>query len=146
MTGLIAASTESKTDSRISLIALFDNEEVGSVSAYGAESNFIEATIERVSVGLMKEAGSATETYQRCLAKSFLLSCDMVRSFLTFGLSLVTGFAFAQLKVCFRRVMLFIQDFWTSMRRTIVLILILDLRSRLMPSRGTQVLDKLHSC
>lgn len=77
VTGLIAASTESKTDSRISLIALFDNEEVGSVSAYGAESNFIEATIERVSVGLMKEAGSATETYQRCLAKSFLLSCDM---------------------------------------------------------------------
>lgn len=42
--GLIASVKEENWggDGRISMIALFDNEEVGSVSAYGAESNFIE--------------------------------------------------------------------------------------------------------
>lgn len=60
-------------DGRVAMIALWDNEEVGSVSAYGAESNFIESVLERVAVGLKKEDESATEAYQRTLAKSFML-------------------------------------------------------------------------
>lgn len=65
------------SDGRVSMIALWDNEEVGSVSAYGAESNFIEAVIERVAVALKKDDETATEAYQQTLAASFLLSCDM---------------------------------------------------------------------
>lgn len=57
------------------MIALFDNEEVGSVSAYGAESNFIESVFERVAVALKADNESEAEAYQRTLAKSFLLSC-----------------------------------------------------------------------
>ena len=60
------------------MIALWDNEEVGSVSAYGAESNFIEAVIERVAVTLKKQDETATEAYQQTLAASFLLSCDKI--------------------------------------------------------------------
>ncbi|KAK4699265.1 aspartyl aminopeptidase, partial [Phenoliferia sp. Uapishka_3] len=79
--GLIAASrATSASDGRISMIALWDNEEVGSVSAYGAQSNFIESTIERVAVAMKKEDESTTEAYQRSLAASFLLSCDMGHS------------------------------------------------------------------
>lgn len=61
------------SDGRVAMIALWDNEEVGSVSAYGAESNFIESVIERVAVGLKKDDESATEAYQRTLARSYLL-------------------------------------------------------------------------
>lgn len=57
------------------MMALFDNEEVGSVSAYGAESNFIESVIERVAVALKGDGETEAEAYQRTLAKSFLLSC-----------------------------------------------------------------------
>ena len=73
--GLIASCAPASwgSDGRISMIALWDNEEVGSVSAYGAQSNFIEATIERVAVAMKKDGESATEAYQRSLASSFLL-------------------------------------------------------------------------
>jgi aspartyl aminopeptidase len=72
----LAASVEKEDwghDGRVAMIALWDNEEVGSVSAYGAESNFIESVLERVAVALKMEEESATEAYQRTLAKSFLL-------------------------------------------------------------------------
>jgi aspartyl aminopeptidase len=57
------------------MIALFDNEEVGSVSAYGAESNFIESVFERVSVAFKADGESEAEAYQRTMASSYLLSC-----------------------------------------------------------------------
>lgn len=72
---LVASSQSSApSDGRVSMIALFDNEEVGSVSAYGAESNFIESVFERVAVALKDEAESEAEAFQRTIASSFLLS------------------------------------------------------------------------
>ncbi|KDE05131.1 hypothetical protein MVLG_04473 [Microbotryum lychnidis-dioicae p1A1 Lamole] len=68
------------SDGRVSMIALFDHEEVGSVSAFGAESNFIESTIERVAVALKSPSESTTSAYQRALSRSFLLSTDMGHS------------------------------------------------------------------
>ncbi|KAL7009908.1 hypothetical protein EMMF5_000816 [Cystobasidiomycetes sp. EMM_F5] len=53
----------------IPLIALYDHEEIGSVSANGAESNFLDAVIQRVT-------GDAS-AYDQALANSYLLSCDM---------------------------------------------------------------------
>lgn len=73
---LVASSQSSApSDGRVSMIALFDNEEVGSVSAYGAESNFIESVFERVAVALKDENESEAEAFQRTMASSFLLSC-----------------------------------------------------------------------
>lgn len=62
------------------MIALWDHEEIGSVSAFGAESNFIESCIERISVGLKEEGVTEVEAYQRSLASSYLISCDMAHS------------------------------------------------------------------
>ncbi|GAA5863570.1 hypothetical protein JCM1840_000063 [Sporobolomyces johnsonii] len=79
--GLILASeSPAPSDGRVSMIALFDHEEVGSVSAFGAESNFIESCIERVAVALKVEGESEAEAYQRTLASSFLLSSDVGHS------------------------------------------------------------------
>ncbi|GAA5862791.1 hypothetical protein JCM8547_006546 [Rhodosporidiobolus lusitaniae] len=76
--GLVLSSQSSlPSDGRVSMIALFDNEEVGSVSAYGAESNFIESVIERVAVALKDDGETEAEAYQRTLASSYLLSTDV---------------------------------------------------------------------
>ncbi|KAG0149459.1 hypothetical protein CROQUDRAFT_105001 [Cronartium quercuum f. sp. fusiforme G11] len=56
-------------------IALWDNEEIGSVSNQGAESNFLEAILTRVSSAFAETPSPALT--ERTLAGSFLLSCDM---------------------------------------------------------------------
>lgn len=78
--GLVAASSSPSNDGRVSMIALFDHEEVGSASAIGAESNFVESVLERVSVALKPSSESASDAYQRTLASSFLLSSDVGHS------------------------------------------------------------------
>ncbi|BGP12920.1 hypothetical protein JCM10213_004339 [Rhodosporidiobolus nylandii] len=76
--GLIKSSQSADpSDGRVSLIACWDHEEVGSVSAFGAESNFIESVMERIAVAFKAEDESAAEAYQRSLASSYLLSCDV---------------------------------------------------------------------
>ncbi|TNY21345.1 peptidase M18 [Rhodotorula diobovata] len=77
---ILSSKSSLPSDGRVSMIALFDNEEVGSVSAYGAESNFIESVFERVAVALKADNESEAEAYQRTLAKSFLLSTDVAHS------------------------------------------------------------------
>ncbi|MBW0461947.1 hypothetical protein O181_001662 [Austropuccinia psidii MF-1] len=59
----------------IRTIALWDNEEIGSVSHQGAQSNFLEAILTRVSSAFAKEPSPALT--EQTLAASFLLSCDM---------------------------------------------------------------------
>ncbi|GAA6046689.1 hypothetical protein NBRC10513_001524 [Rhodotorula toruloides] len=77
---VLSTSSSAPSDGRVSMIALFDNEEVGSVSAYGAESNFIESVFERVSVAFKAEGESEAEAYQRTMASSYLLSTDVGHS------------------------------------------------------------------
>lgn len=59
----------------IRTIALWDNEEIGSVSHQGAESNFLEAILTRVSSAFTTHPSPALT--EQTLAASFLLSCDM---------------------------------------------------------------------
>jgi len=59
----------------IRTIALWDNEEIGSVSHQGAESNFLEAVLTRVSSAFTTHPSPALT--EQTLAASFLLSCDM---------------------------------------------------------------------
>ncbi|KAA1078633.1 hypothetical protein PGTUg99_001054 [Puccinia graminis f. sp. tritici] len=59
----------------IRTIALWDNEEIGSVSHQGAESNFLEAILTRVSSSFTNQPSPALT--EQTLAASFLLSCDM---------------------------------------------------------------------
>lgn len=60
---------ESQHESNVNLIALFNHEEVGSVSTTGAEGSLIPTVISRLS--------PSSEALARTTAKSFLISSDM---------------------------------------------------------------------
>lgn len=56
----------------INILAVFDNEEVGSGSSQGADSDFLENTCRRIASSLLKKHS----LFERWLAGSFMLSCD----------------------------------------------------------------------
>lgn len=63
---------EAENKSHINVFAVFDNEEVGSVTKQGAMSTFLASTLDRVNTAL----GKSKEEYYRAIAKSILISCD----------------------------------------------------------------------
>ena len=66
-----AASMNQNAASR-NVLAIFDNEEVGSSTNQGADSDFLRSTLERISLAL----GENAETYRMLLAGSFMVSAD----------------------------------------------------------------------
>jgi len=80
LNGFLAASDAESVsnDTRIRLVALFDNEEIGSNSAQGAGSNILPQTIERILAcsGLAKSVDAVHRAYRR----SFLISADMAHA------------------------------------------------------------------
>lgn len=76
-----AAGSDLASSPSIRAICLFDNEEVGSVSNHGAESNMLPSLIRRLAAIRVGE-GSATreisgDGFDAAMAKSFLISSDM---------------------------------------------------------------------
>ena len=67
-----AGFLNAKPEGHIALHAVFDNEEVGSRSMQGAESDFLAATVRRVCLAL----GMDEEAYRAAIARSFLVSAD----------------------------------------------------------------------
>ena len=63
---------EAMNNDHINVFAVFDNEEVGSVTKQGAMSTFLVSTLNRIN----KELGKSDEDYYRAIAKSMLISCD----------------------------------------------------------------------
>ncbi|KAG8825260.1 hypothetical protein FRC17_008780, partial [Serendipita sp. 399] len=63
------ATIDSQTNSNVNLIALFNHEEVGSVSTTGAESSLIPSVMSRLS--------PTPDALARTIARSFLISSDM---------------------------------------------------------------------
>ena len=63
---------EAENKNHINVLAVFDNEEVGSVTKQGAMSTFLASTLDRVNTAL----GKSKEEYYRAIAKSILISCD----------------------------------------------------------------------
>ena len=63
---------EAENKNHIKVFAVFDNEEVGSVTKQGAMSTFLASTLDRVNTAL----GKSKEEYYRAIAKSILISCD----------------------------------------------------------------------
>ncbi|RCK64239.1 Aspartyl aminopeptidase 4 [Candida viswanathii] len=61
----------------ISLISLFDHEEIGSRSAQGADSTFLPDVLQRLTRVDFDGQGSAGNYFHETMAKSFLLSSDM---------------------------------------------------------------------
>ncbi|ORX52733.1 peptidase M18, aminopeptidase I [Hesseltinella vesiculosa] len=78
----IRALTEAQgleNDSNIRLVVLFDNEEVGSVTAHGAGSNLLPATLQRLAQTTIQGQPSAT-AFEESLHKSVLVSADMAHA------------------------------------------------------------------
>lgn len=67
---LVQEKAADETD--LSLICMFDHEEIGSQTHLGAQSNFLRGVLERICSAL-----EAQTDLQRILSRSLLLSCDM---------------------------------------------------------------------
>lgn len=86
----LSSSSALDKDSTIRLIALFDHEEIGSMTAQGADSNLLPAIIRRLSVLPSSESdsdksydkvdGDSSTAFEQTLATSFLVSADMAHS------------------------------------------------------------------
>ena len=75
--GLLAlAAAERPPEGVITLVSLFDNEEIGSETAQGAGSPFLGETMERIFLSL----GLSRENYLRSLSSSWFVSADMAHA------------------------------------------------------------------
>jgi aspartyl aminopeptidase len=72
------AQAAARVDERelVPVVALFDHEEVGSGSAYGAEAPLLATVIERIVDG----TGGSRDDYHRALARSLCVSADMAHA------------------------------------------------------------------
>lgn len=81
---LIASSKEDLSDeTNIRLISLFDNEEIGSTSAHGANSNLLPSTMERIlssSIGSKSPPKNPKVAFEQAVHKSMLVSADMAHA------------------------------------------------------------------
>ena len=75
--GLMNSLETLDSDTNIRMVALYDNEEVGSSSVQGAGSSFTEFVMRRLSVG-----GSSV-AYEEAIPKSFLVSADQAHCVLS---------------------------------------------------------------
>jgi aspartyl aminopeptidase len=76
LSAFVAGSTSTAPANAVQVMVLFDHEEVGSVSAHGAKSNFLASVLERTALSL----GLDREAWLRLLPQSFLLSADMAHA------------------------------------------------------------------
>jgi aspartyl aminopeptidase len=76
--GLIASLEDPAAlegDESVRIISCFDHEEVGSLSAQGADSNFLPTVLQRLNA-----SNENLTAMEQCCAKSFLISADMAHA------------------------------------------------------------------
>lgn len=73
---LIDAAPRAQASNVVAVVALFDHEEVGSESAYGAHSGFLPRALERI----VSARGGSREDFHRALAGSLCVSADMAHA------------------------------------------------------------------
>jgi aspartyl aminopeptidase len=76
---LIDAAPRLASSDLVPVVALFDHEEIGSESAYGAHSGVLPRVLERIAPGNGKTGGSR-EDFHRVLAGSLCVSADMAHA------------------------------------------------------------------
>lgn len=74
---LIDAAPRAEASDLVPVVALFDHEEIGSESAYGAHSGFLPRALERIIVSAKK---GSREDFHRALAGSLCVSADMAHA------------------------------------------------------------------
>ncbi|PHH81232.1 hypothetical protein CDD82_1209 [Ophiocordyceps australis] len=83
LTSLIA--TDDQKFGHVKLVALFDNEEIGSLLRQGAHGNLLPLVVERTTEALASQSSSKSSTYGpgmlgQTYARSFLLSADVTHA------------------------------------------------------------------
>jgi aspartyl aminopeptidase len=73
--GLLNGLDTLHEDSNVRMLALFDNEEVGSESAQGANSCYLEFLLRRISAG-----GESSVAFEESMPKSYLISADQAHA------------------------------------------------------------------
>jgi aspartyl aminopeptidase len=77
----LADAKDAENDTNIRIAALFDNEEVGSMTAHGADSNLLPVTLQRLANTQVVEAKEVSLTaFEESLHKSILVSADMAHA------------------------------------------------------------------
>ena len=76
--GLEALTEADNSGDSINVLACFDNEEVGSSSKQGADSQLLSNILERITIALCKE--NSRENYLSSISKSFMISLDGAHS------------------------------------------------------------------
>jgi len=76
ITSLLRAASRADGRDLVPLVALFDHEEIGSASAYGAEAPILPSIVERVVLG----TGGNRDAYHRAIAGSLCVSADMAHA------------------------------------------------------------------
>ncbi|KAK2748356.1 hypothetical protein FQN57_001014 [Myotisia sp. PD_48] len=78
----VADTSSLDKESSIRLVALFDHEEIGSLTAQGADSNALPSILRRLSVLQVPGStdASISTAYEQSLSTSFLLSADMAHA------------------------------------------------------------------
>jgi aspartyl aminopeptidase len=74
---LVDASARAASGELVPVVVLFDHEEIGSESAYGAHSGFLPRALERIVLGAKR---GSREDYHRALAGSICVSADMAHA------------------------------------------------------------------
>lgn len=70
-----------ENDTNIRIAALFDNEEVGSMTAHGADSNLLPVTLQRLANTTIVDAKDVSLTaFEEAIHKSILVSADMAHA------------------------------------------------------------------
>lgn len=77
---LLRASADASATHHVPLIALFDHEEVGSGSAYGAEAPILPTVLERIVAATSPSGEDRRDRYLRALAASLCVSADMAHA------------------------------------------------------------------
>ncbi len=70
------ALINSNNDKAINIVSVFDNEEVGSSTKQGADSNMLLNILERITISLEKNR----EEFLRAVSKSFMVSADLAHA------------------------------------------------------------------
>ena len=76
--GLDAIINSKENSNSINVLACFDNEEVGSSTKQGADSQLLSNILERITISLSKDLGR--EKYLKSIANSFIISLDGAHS------------------------------------------------------------------
>ncbi|KAJ1549666.1 hypothetical protein HK405_002745, partial [Cladochytrium tenue] len=77
------ASSSLAADPNVRVVALFDNEEVGSTTAHGANSNLLASALKRLAFAELKDGPAVAEspaTFEQALTRSLLISADMAHA------------------------------------------------------------------